>query len=691
MATAGFLAQTASLLIFGKLYDILEPKLVMLSCLCLFLSGSIISATSNSFNILIAGQAVAGLGRSGIVVGCVLMLAIIARSKAERALYIAIVSGGYGAMLKLAPIIAGLILRKPGKQQWRWIFWVAVPVQSLLIVLVLAFPKLRRRRATWAQLAKFDIIGGLLQAVGICTMIMPLLVGRVSGGTPYDSPKLIVLYVLTPIIHSAFLYWEYRKPEAERYIPIDSILRNRSIPALAVLTINSSLIIAAATFFLPPYLQVMRRSTPLTSALQQLPGVLLGSAASVVVGKFLGFGRPRVYQALCIVGSLFQIVGGLIWWFTTPDFSWAIFYIDSIIVSIGAGMLFAVGITLILDLVPDELFGQASAFMSAATATGAVVGVAVQGILIQRGLEFMLNPLGGESALDGFQSAAQKSPSNDGINAPKPGSDPLADDVAGIVKDAYHETQRQASLMFMAAGITSLIASLLLKRHAPSSQEKSVDVAKVEKMKGNGPDGSSGSSATSTLKETDHWTITNISSAYLPKPVNPPPELELTRPVRCNTIASESSRSSLPAAFVSIKTYSQLLRAQEPSSSPRPVDTEPPLVNHNCTSVERVKEVMGAPYHTFTTPKAHQDSTKHKKPVLTVEEQSLQEETELMLGLDSRMVDVQLAPPQRNFVTKEYSLERASTSSVYLEDSNQTTSLEQIDIKDKSPLGDVKK
>lgn len=472
MATAGFLAQTASLLVFGKLYDILEPKLVMLTCLVLFLAGSVVSATALTFNTLIIGQGVAGLGRSGIVVGCVLMLAIIARSKAERAFYISCVAGGYGAMLKLAPIIAGLILKKPGREQWRWIFWVSVPIQALLIILVTAFPKMRRQRATWAQLARLDFFGGFLHAAGIITMIMPLLVGRVFGGTPYNSPKLIVLYVLTPILHISFLAWDWRKPEKERYIPLDAIRKNRSILCLSVLTINSSLIIAAATFFLPMYLQVMRRSTPLTSALQQLPGVLLGSAASVVVGKFLGVhGKPRLYQHICITGSIFQIVGGLIWWFTTPNFSWAIFYIDSIIVSIGAGMLFAVGITLILDLVPDELFGQASAFMNAATALGAVLGVGIQGILVQHGVERFIQPLGGEDALAGFEANAKKSSSNNGVNVPPLGQDQLADDVSFFVQNMYHTTQRQASLLYMAAGITSLLASLLLRKHKPLSKD----------------------------------------------------------------------------------------------------------------------------------------------------------------------------------------------------------------------------
>lgn len=495
MASAGFLAQTASLLVFGKIYDILEPKYVMLWCLCCFAAGSIVSATSHSFNILVAGQGIAGLGRSGIVVGSVLMLAIIARSKAERALYISIVSGGYGAMLKLAPIIAGAILQHPGREQWRWIFWTPIPFQLLLIILVFTFPKLRRQRSTWGQLARIDYFGGVLQAAGIITMILPLLIGRIQGGTPYNDPKMIAMYVLTPFLHISFLVWEWRKPEAHRYIPIDAILANRSIPAMAVLTVNSSLIIAAATFFLPPYLQVMRRSTPLTSALQQLPGVLLGSAASVVVGKFLGYGKPRLYIWLSVIGSLFQIVGGIIWWFVGPDFSWAIFYTDGIIVGIGAGMLFAVGITLILDLVSDQAFGQASAFMNAATATGAVVGVAVQGILVQRGVEFMLNPLGGEMALKGFETAASQSDNNSGVNAPAKGMDPLADEVANIVQESFHKTQRQASLMFMAAGITSLIASCFLRPHVPLDERKE------------------------TIEDGTYtpYTVTNISTQYLPK------------------------------------------------------------------------------------------------------------------------------------------------------------------------------
>lgn len=66
MASSGFLIQVCSLLIFGKLYDVLEPKKVIIVSCLLFTIGSIISAEAVDFRILIVGQAIAGLGRSGM-------------------------------------------------------------------------------------------------------------------------------------------------------------------------------------------------------------------------------------------------------------------------------------------------------------------------------------------------------------------------------------------------------------------------------------------------------------------------------------------------------------------------------------------------------------------------------------------------------------------------------------------------
>lgn len=267
---------------------------------------------------------------------------------------------------------------------------------------------------------------------------------------------------------TAFILWELRQPEHARFIPLNAIRHNRSIYLLAITTFVASLLVSASTFWLPSYLQYVRGSSPIVSALQMLPAVLIGSIASVVVGKCLALGGSRTYQFICIFGSILQIVGGACFWLFKYDMPYGQFYIDTITSSIGVGCTFAIGITLVLDLVPEELFGQVSSFMQIASALGALLGIAIQGVIVETGIETFLIPFGGTDALKAFKQVGQQ---NDSII--KRDTDSLFDtsslfdasEFALESKIAYHNTQRQASLFYAAAGVLSLLASLALTRH----------------------------------------------------------------------------------------------------------------------------------------------------------------------------------------------------------------------------------
>lgn len=266
MASSGFLTQVCSLLILGKLYDYLEPRWIMLACSTAFLCGSIISAQATHFKVLIAGQALAGLGRSGIAVGSVMILAIIC-PKPQRAMYISVVCGAYGVMLKIAPIVAGLLLQNHSSERWRWIFWIAVPFQAVTIVLVLGFPTLRRRKASWDQCREFDVLGAMLQAGALATFVLPFVIGTTKGLLSWGSPMLIALYIIAPVLTTAFVYRESRKKGHRRFIPLAAIMKDRSILALAVISICAAFIVAASTFFIPQYLQIVRGSTPIMAGM----------------------------------------------------------------------------------------------------------------------------------------------------------------------------------------------------------------------------------------------------------------------------------------------------------------------------------------------------------------------------------------------------------------------------------------
>ncbi|BFZ56244.1 hypothetical protein PYCC9005_003288 [Savitreella phatthalungensis] len=537
LGAAGFLIQAATELFFGRIFDLIEPRIIMLFLASSFILGTVLSATATSFEVIVLGQAICGLARSGIVIGSVMILAVLESDRHKRAMLVAIVSGMYGIMLKLAPVVAGAILTRHSDDQWRWVFWVALPLQIMIFIGAFAMPTLRRRRNAFLHgLCQIDIIGGVLSASWIICFVLPfVLMQKFSGEQHWGNMKLIVLYILTPLLALFSTWWEWRKPESKRYIPLRIITADRSVICYAITSAVSSFIIAASTFYMPVYLQIVRKSSPLLAALQQLPCILLGSLASVIVGRFILTWGPTTPRAWCVVGNLVAAVAGLSFWATDYDMSLTSWFATTIVLGIGSGITFAIGVTLIIEKVPSSRFGAASAFMSTATALGGVLGITLHGIMVSNSHSLfyerarnaaeryvdssdprialqasqVLNDLENTTAMAvavGTHAGPLASLDSIDISSVFPGQ--TADN---IYRQMHHDSMKQALVMYAVAAVLGLIASLFVRPHVTLDDQ--IAVTSVSEARHNTPSSRQISTTTSEDPEKIVYKVQQISHA----------------------------------------------------------------------------------------------------------------------------------------------------------------------------------
>ncbi|CAG9998329.1 unnamed protein product [Clonostachys byssicola] len=353
----------------GQLADILGRKIPVVASIALFMIGSGVAGGAVNTAMFIVGRSVQGVGAGGIYVLIDIVCCDLVPLR-DRGKYIGIINAWAGVAAALGPVLGGVL----AERDWRWIFYMNLPICVLPLVCILAFMNLKTGDGSF-KLAQVDYSGTVLFILSIVS----LLIGLVTGGIthPWSSWQVIVPLVLGIVgwicfhLHQHF----YAKHPS---IPT-RLFSNRTSATGYALTFLGSVLLQTAGYFLPVYFQAVLRTTVSDSGVYFLP-IAIGSLFSAVIGGVLlskyGAFRPlhAAAFALSTVGfGLFTLLND-----DTPKVAWA-FY--QLILVAGLGMT-------ISTILPAILAGLAESDVAAATAAfsfiktfGFVWGVTVPSVI----------------------------------------------------------------------------------------------------------------------------------------------------------------------------------------------------------------------------------------------------------------------------------------------------------------------
>src|SRR5205807_2470214 len=129
VTTAYLLTSTAVVPVVGKLSEQLGRKRFFLGAIGLFLTGSALSGTANSMDMLIGFRALQGVG-AGMMGGTTLAVIADLFSPAERGRYVGWFVAMFGVASIVGPLIGGALTDNVG---WRWIFYVNLPIGAVVL------------------------------------------------------------------------------------------------------------------------------------------------------------------------------------------------------------------------------------------------------------------------------------------------------------------------------------------------------------------------------------------------------------------------------------------------------------------------------------------------------------------------------------------------------------------------------
>ncbi|SED83190.1 MDR family MFS transporter [Ruania alba] len=366
LITAYILAVAIAMPLYGKFGDIWGRRWPFLIAIGLFTIASVGAGFSGSFGALVFWRGVQGLGGGGLMILSQAIIADIVPAR-ERGKYMGPMGALFGISAVLGPLLGGLFT---DHADWRWCFWLNVPIGLIAMVIAWRTLRLPSHRPT----KRVDVLGIILLSLGTSGIVLATSWESWSGSAGYDwsDPGLLALVIGTLATIGAFILVERRAQDP--LLPLHLFkIRTFSIASAVGLVIGMSMF--AALGFLPTFLQMSTGTGVTQSGLLMLPmmaGLMLTSIASGFA--IVRMGRYRIFP---IVGMAIA-TAGLIWLTRlTGDISLWLYSAMIFVLGAGLGLVMQTIVLAVQNSVDPREIGTATSANNFIREIGAAVGTAL--------------------------------------------------------------------------------------------------------------------------------------------------------------------------------------------------------------------------------------------------------------------------------------------------------------------------
>ena len=358
---AYLLIATALVMAAARLGDIHGKKRAYLAGLAIFTLGSLLCGLSPSAGWLIAFRALQGLGAVFVsALGAAIVGEMFAANERGRAL--GMIGSAVLLGVALGPSVGGFIIQLVG---WRWMFLVNIPVGIAAMSVVYRFvPDIPGRPAS----AGLDWPGTLLACVMLGGLALGLTWGQRDG---FETPLVVTLLAVAVVGFAAFLYVEARV--ASPILDL-RVFRNKPFATGLLMGYLVFLVLGGTGFLQPFFLEVMAHYPTAKVGLLLAVSPIVGGVTAPMGGALADRIGPRW---VALAGLLLVALGCLL--FTSIDEHVSVwgFAFRVAPVGLGMGLFNAANNSSVLNAVPRDQLGIASAMLSLMRTLGQTTGVPV--------------------------------------------------------------------------------------------------------------------------------------------------------------------------------------------------------------------------------------------------------------------------------------------------------------------------
>lgn len=361
----GYTLLFASLLLFaGTLSDRIGAKRSLVLGTALFLLASAACAAAPTAALLVAARCAQGAAAAVMLPASMALIREAYPDPRSRSKALGVWAVGGAVAGLVGQPLGGLLTTL----DWRWVFTINLPVCALMV----AFLALVGRSPT--RPVRFDAVGQVLAVVALTGLVYGLIEGGHAG---FTAP--VVLATLTGAVLGLVAFVVVQARGSHPMVPL-SLFRARGFRI--ALPIGFAFMVGnfGNVFVVSLYLQQHLGMSPLAAGLLFLP-----SAAFAVVGNLTsGLVANRLGPRLPVVGGQLLMVAGLVGLVLAARASAPVWVVAAALVPIGAGGSLAMPVVtgVVLQGVPAERAGAASAVFNTFRQVGGAVAIAVFGALL---------------------------------------------------------------------------------------------------------------------------------------------------------------------------------------------------------------------------------------------------------------------------------------------------------------------
>ncbi|GAA4238437.1 DHA2 family efflux MFS transporter permease subunit [Actinomadura meridiana] len=390
VSSAYTLAYAVLLVNAGRLGDLYGQKPLFLGGVAVFTVASAVCGLAQTPGQLIVARVVQGVGAALLTPQSLSVISKIFEPE-RRGVALGVWGSVVGAAAAIGPTAGGLVI---AVLDWRWIFFINLPLGALVFVLsMVVVPRLPGERRH-----SLDWLGTGLVTVGLFMVVYGLLEGEPHGWGrvlgPATAPELMAAGVLLLVL---FVFVERGRQDREPLLPFE-VLRDRNFTVMSLVVWALPCSLGAMLLLIMIYLQSALGMGAFTAGLTMATAPAISVFVSPISGRLIDrFGGKYV-----MIAGFALFAGGIGYFavFARADASWWSLLPGLVIFGLGMGVAAAPPGAIAMRDVDPALSGAASGLFNMSRVGGQVVGGAVVGALLEAQLAARSVGLSPQTAAD---------------------------------------------------------------------------------------------------------------------------------------------------------------------------------------------------------------------------------------------------------------------------------------------------
>lgn len=392
VVTAYLLTSTVTVPIAGKLSDMFGRRVILIIGVTLFTLSSLLSGLAPSMEWLIVWRLLQGVGGGMITANAFTIVGDLFTPR-ERGKWQGMIGAVFGMSSVIGPLLGGWLTDSQQilgmTTDWRWTFFINVPVGIVAVILIARFcPQFRHEQKHYP-----DYVGALFITIALASLVLAVDNTEIVFRSLIDQGVELsfIKSTLTAIsIVAAALFVNTERRARQPIIPL-RFFKVRTFSLMMIITLLFGAAFLGAILYLTQFNQQVFGATASSAGLMLLPMVGGMMVSSITTGQIVS--RIGKYKAFIIVGLSIAAVSILSLVTLQPDSPYWHEAVAMVFAGIGMGMAMPILNLAVQNEFEQKELGVATSSVQLSRGLGSTIGTALMSGLLTTGIVAALGNL----------------------------------------------------------------------------------------------------------------------------------------------------------------------------------------------------------------------------------------------------------------------------------------------------------